>query len=203
LLSGQRPHQAEGYNAILFHILTQPPEPLARLRQDLPVGLAEVVANAMAFDRMDRYPEVKGLAEALHPFAVRERSVPSAAKTPSPNVPPAPTLPEAPSEVGEAATPVKHPRRGKAVWFIGLALAFMVGGVLFRQIRRKEPVASPPLKNPSEKFAPTVAPAFPPAPTTKLPRLQICRHDRTHSHRKKSAVSSAGLEFDLNNPYQK
>jgi serine/threonine-protein kinase len=92
LLCARRPHDGDGYNAILFRILTCVPEPLARLREGLPAGLAEVVACAMAFDARNRYAGARDLAAALAPFASPARARTAALPRPAPSAPAA-TMP--------------------------------------------------------------------------------------------------------------
>jgi serine/threonine-protein kinase len=72
LLSGERPHPGDGYNAILAHILTRPPRPLRELRPELPDGLLRVIERAMAFEPSLRHESVAELSRALSPFAGRE-----------------------------------------------------------------------------------------------------------------------------------
>jgi serine/threonine-protein kinase len=71
LLSGQKPHPGEGYNAILAHILTQPITPLATLRPGLPPGLAAVIERALASEPARRQSSIAELANDLSPFAGR------------------------------------------------------------------------------------------------------------------------------------
>jgi serine/threonine protein kinase len=72
LLSGERPHPGDGYNAILAHILTRPARPLRELRPELPDGLLRVIERAMAFEPSARHGSAAELARALLPFASRE-----------------------------------------------------------------------------------------------------------------------------------
>ncbi|HEY2405618.1 MAG TPA: protein kinase [Polyangiaceae bacterium] len=72
LLSGQKPHPGDGYNAILAHILTQPVLALRGLRPDLPIGLAAVIERALAFDPAARHASVSAFVAELSPFAGRE-----------------------------------------------------------------------------------------------------------------------------------
>src|SRR5262249_27911198 len=53
LLSNQKPHVGDTYNAVLYHILTKPAERLESLRRGLPAGLADIVHRAMAFEPAD------------------------------------------------------------------------------------------------------------------------------------------------------
>ena len=72
LLSARKPHPGDGYNAILAHILTQPPESLSAFRPGLPAGLLELVAAAMAFEPSARPSSAAAWAESLATFSGRE-----------------------------------------------------------------------------------------------------------------------------------
>ena len=72
LLSGQKPHPGDGYNAILAHILTQPVRPLAELRADVPSDLLRIIERAMAHEPAARPASVLSLARELSPLAGRE-----------------------------------------------------------------------------------------------------------------------------------
>jgi serine/threonine protein kinase len=74
LLSAHKPHPGDGYNAILAHILTQPPESLNGYRPGLPQGLVELVEAAMAFEPAERPSSAAAWAEALSTFSGREIS---------------------------------------------------------------------------------------------------------------------------------
>jgi serine/threonine-protein kinase len=165
MLSREKPHNGDSYNAILFHILTQAPTPLETLRDGLPPGLIEVVARAMAFDRDGRYAGAAELAEALAPFVGGARAVvpaPAAAGTPSRAVARtgAATMPAPETGVGPAVArtiagasarpapasaapsaappPAQRRRRGRGVAFAlaALALAAAGAGVLARDVWR-------------------------------------------------------------------
>jgi serine/threonine-protein kinase len=71
LVSGQRPHPGDSPNAVLHHISTQPAVPLAAARPELPAGLLEVVARALAAEPEQRFPSAEEFAQALTPFARR------------------------------------------------------------------------------------------------------------------------------------
>ncbi|HYP89342.1 MAG TPA: serine/threonine-protein kinase [Polyangiaceae bacterium] len=75
LLSGEKPHPGDGYNAILAHILTQPRAPLAELRPELPPALVEVVERALAFEPARRPPSAAALARELEPFGGAPRRI--------------------------------------------------------------------------------------------------------------------------------
>jgi len=70
-LAGQRPHPGETYNAILYHVLTQPVAPLQTLRPDVPADLATVVHQALSPQPSDRPQTVMELARALSRHAGR------------------------------------------------------------------------------------------------------------------------------------
>jgi serine/threonine protein kinase len=72
LLSAEKPHPGESYNAILAHILTLPPTPLGAIRRDLPEPLVEAVHGALAFDAKDRPQTASEFATKIARFAARE-----------------------------------------------------------------------------------------------------------------------------------
>jgi serine/threonine-protein kinase len=72
LLSGEKPHPGDSYNAILAHILTEPVEPLGKRCPSLPQELVTVIERAMAFEPAARQPTVAALARDLGRFAGRE-----------------------------------------------------------------------------------------------------------------------------------
>ena len=71
MLTGRTPYTAESgeYTEILFKIFTTEPEPLARVRPDLPEALAAVVHRALQRDLDARFASAVDMAEALVPFA--------------------------------------------------------------------------------------------------------------------------------------
>jgi eukaryotic-like serine/threonine-protein kinase len=71
MLSGRTPYTAESgeYTEILFKLFTTDPEPLTRLRPDLPEDLAAVVHRALQRDLDARFASASDMAEALVPFA--------------------------------------------------------------------------------------------------------------------------------------
>src|SRR6185436_10107509 len=85
LLSGQKPHNGENYNAILYSILMGAAPRIEAFRPDLPPELAKVVHRAMAGEAKDRYQTVSELASALAPFTGR-------AMTPAPTLSSASTV---------------------------------------------------------------------------------------------------------------
>jgi serine/threonine protein kinase/tetratricopeptide (TPR) repeat protein len=55
MIAGRRPFGGESMEAVLSAILTQKPEPLENIRDDVPEGLARVVDRALAKDPKERY----------------------------------------------------------------------------------------------------------------------------------------------------
>jgi serine/threonine protein kinase len=71
MLSGRTPYTAESgeYTEILFKLFTTEPEPLSRIRPDVPEGLAAVVHRALQRDLDARFASASDMAEALAPYA--------------------------------------------------------------------------------------------------------------------------------------
>ena len=67
-LTGKLPHPGNLTHVIIYHILNEPPVPVAELRPGLPPELALVVHQALARDPKDRQQSVEELAQALAPF---------------------------------------------------------------------------------------------------------------------------------------
>jgi len=107
LLSAQKPHNGENYNAILYSILMGAAPRIEAFRPDLPPELANVVHRAMAGEAKDRYQSVSELAQALAPFTGR-------ALTPAPTISNASTVmaPQRISAPGVAAQSVPAASQG-------------------------------------------------------------------------------------------
>jgi serine/threonine-protein kinase len=69
LLSGKKPHPGESHNAILHHIATQPPLPLALGAPELPEALVAVVQRTLAGNVQERPASAEEFAVALAPWA--------------------------------------------------------------------------------------------------------------------------------------
>lgn len=65
MLAGRRPFRGESVEVVLSSIVSQEPEPLNRLRPDVPSELARVVARALAKDRTERYANATELLADL------------------------------------------------------------------------------------------------------------------------------------------
>jgi eukaryotic-like serine/threonine-protein kinase len=72
LLSGEKPHPGDSPNAVLYHIATHAPVPLAGLVPELPAELVASIEKAIAKDMGERQPSAAALAEELRAFSVRE-----------------------------------------------------------------------------------------------------------------------------------
>jgi eukaryotic-like serine/threonine-protein kinase len=141
LLSGEKPHPGDSPNAVLYHIATHAPVPLAGLVPDLPPALIESIERALAREPGDRQASAASLADELRAFAVREvhpapkieASSPAASDGSSPTVlasGQAPSLAVSAVDTSRPSTPGKG-RRGIATavgWgAVGAALAVGIG----------------------------------------------------------------------------
>jgi serine/threonine-protein kinase len=155
LLAAAKAHPGTNYNAVLFHILTQKPDPLALRRPDLPAGLEPIIARAMAYDRADRHESVTALMEALAPYATAgERTSAPVAASPRPRSSPhaetivAPVTSAAPAspDAAPARPPATAARSGVPTLAVLLVLGLVafagVAGAFFFQ-RSRAPVPSP------------------------------------------------------------
>ncbi|MRG95858.1 serine/threonine-protein kinase [Polyangium spumosum] len=74
-LTGAMPFVADSLGSLIMVLMTEDPEPPARLREDLPGALGDVVLRCLQKAPADRFQSVAELADALAPFAP-ERSRP-------------------------------------------------------------------------------------------------------------------------------
>jgi serine/threonine-protein kinase len=68
-LTGERPFQADNYNALMFLLFTNEPTPPREHCPDLPVELEAVILRALAREPDDRFATALEFLEALAPFA--------------------------------------------------------------------------------------------------------------------------------------
>lgn len=68
-LTGALPYEANTLAELIFKIVLGPAPAPRQRRPDLPLALDAIVRKAVAKDRVDRYPSVDALIEALTPFA--------------------------------------------------------------------------------------------------------------------------------------
>ena len=179
LLSGQKPHNGENYNAILYSILMQAAPRIETYRPDLPPELAALVHRAMAADAKERPQSVSELSEALAPFTGRSM-------TPPPTTDPGSTVffPQGPQQRSAstrapvALTPPTQsaytpPPSRTGMWVgLGVALVGVLGATAFFVSRGPTPgpavAATTPLPAPTPVAAPppvvTAVPEIAPAP---------------------------------------
>jgi len=70
MLAGQRPWAGDSEVSLIGKIMTEDPQPIAKLRPDAPAGLAAVVDRALAKDRGARYPSCHDLQADLETLLV-------------------------------------------------------------------------------------------------------------------------------------
>jgi serine/threonine protein kinase/WD40 repeat protein len=114
LLSGRVPFPGRSTLEKLMAHRLEEPEPLSRLRPELPTALREIVARMMAKKPEERYPNMAAVAEALEPFAAGAVGLAVPASRPAVRVPP--TLSSSNS------TSVSAPRRRRTWLDLGLRL---------------------------------------------------------------------------------
>jgi eukaryotic-like serine/threonine-protein kinase len=182
VFSGQKPHNGENYNAILYSILMQAAPRLETFRPDLPPDLCAVVHRAMAADANERFASVSELAQALAPYAGR-------AITPAPTIGHASTVMAPPSSQLRAMTPgpPAHPalsnstrapvaltplgntipnKPSRAPVWIGLSVLVLGGGgAVAWALSRPTPPAEPTAASvPAPAVSVTAAPHIDPTP---------------------------------------
>jgi eukaryotic-like serine/threonine-protein kinase len=180
LLSGEKPHPGDSPNAVLYHIATHAPVPLAGLVPDLPEGLVAAIERAIAREPGERQASAAALADELRAFAVREVH---AAPKPEPSSPSsegssptvlasgqAPSLAVSAVDTAQPSAPGKR-RRGLATavgWgAIGAALAVAIGWA--SRPGNDAPGEAPALQTRSATPAETPAERTLPADTTAAP----------------------------------
>jgi len=72
LLSGHTPHPGDSYNAVTYHIATQPALALACEGRELPSNLIEIVHRAIAHDPVERPASAEEFSCQLAPLARRQ-----------------------------------------------------------------------------------------------------------------------------------
>jgi serine/threonine protein kinase len=211
LLSGQKPHPGDSYNAIIYHILSRTPVPLREHRADVPEALARIVHRSLESDPKDRFASAGELEKALAAHA-STFSVP---------------LSSGESTVASAAAPALAPRRsGNRRLVMGVGAAAVVAIVLAWRwnagpeaspAAMPEPIASSaPAPEPSPASseptamtneAPPVAaspssvePPAPPPPKPKAPLHTV--HTPPAPAPAKPSASAPRVPIDFSNPYQ-
>jgi len=72
MLAGKLPFRGDADQAVMYSILNVDPEPVTRVRREVPVALEDVVERALSKDPAKRYETIDGMVEALE--TVREES---------------------------------------------------------------------------------------------------------------------------------
>jgi len=183
-LSGQIPHQADTYPAMLIAIVSGPPVDLGHVRPDLDPALTALVMRALHPDPAARFASVAALRQALRPFRgdldaqSHGASMPPAGSLP----PPAPTRPDGtglplgprPQAVLNAPTgprvqprepPVAGASRMPRVAALVAVTALVCAGVATALVLSK-PGPSPTATVDAATLRPTVLDASPPRATT-------------------------------------
>jgi len=65
MITGQLPFKGDYEHAVVYSILNEEPEPLSKLRPDVPSELERIVGNALAKSENERYDNVEALLEDL------------------------------------------------------------------------------------------------------------------------------------------
>jgi hypothetical protein len=185
-LSGQIPHQAETFPAMLIAIVSGPPADLRTLRPDLDPALAAVIMRALHPNPDARFPTVAALRDALRPWAdahiadAHIADAPGRPAAPASLPPAAPTRPDGtrppeavhalsvgPAHIASApspapAAPARMPRLAAAVAAVAALTATAALALVLRPAPR--PAAAPPAP-------PAVTPSAvtPPRPVTPRP----------------------------------
>jgi len=136
MLSGRRAFGGDSTPSILAAVLRDRPEPLRRLRPDLPVALVEIVERCLEKDPGARWPDGGALRDALR--ALPASSSPAAARKPDDA-----TSPEAGPTTARVARSSRFPRSRVAL-VLALLLA-VAGWAVWRLAGTGEPAANRPI----------------------------------------------------------
>jgi TolB-like protein/Flp pilus assembly protein TadD len=78
MLSGKLPFKGDYEQSLIHSILKTEPEPITKFRKDLPIGLAQIIAKALAKNPVARYrtmdeivEDLKAIAEGLKPLRAK------------------------------------------------------------------------------------------------------------------------------------
>jgi serine/threonine protein kinase len=146
LLSGHTPHPGDSYNAVIYHIATQPALALTCDSRELPQDLIEIVQRAIARDPADRPPTVEEFSQQLAPFAQRQVWPVSPCDSDRPSPADAvraieQSFDESPLDKSDSP---REPGRARSVWLLAGSVAMMalLAGGYFAMSSRKQPVRS-------------------------------------------------------------
>lgn len=168
-LTGRLPFDAESYPALMVKILTEPALPPRMFRQGVPELLDQIVMQAMAKDRNQRFQNIEALAQALEQFhGIDDAPVMLASARPSAAGETTPftwTQKQGETKAGTAASSTA-PKKPVGLLLGGAALGLvLVGGGLALMRSGKAPDRPPNMVAPSP--APTPAPTPAPQPAAQ------------------------------------
>lgn len=203
LLTAQKPHPGDTYNAIIYHILSKAPVPIRELRAEVPEGLARIIHDAMNPDPEVRPASAERMERALAAYGPLGTQQLGASDDTVRSGAAAATGPFAPARAGRRPA----------------LLAFVAGGVLAGGLAwslRPTPVVAgpepaPPVASPSEArplseaLAPAASQALAesaPLPSAAAPRRRRPPPPTAAPAAAARAAPTASQRFDLQNPYQ-
>jgi serine/threonine-protein kinase len=173
-LTGTRPFEAPTLEALAMRITSGTSTPIESLRPDLPVGLMEVVRQAIAADRAQRLPSAQALIDALSPYrsATTTQISPPTSNDVGLMKTIADTTPDGALSSVSAMTGMSSPGKSKSkgplavAVAVGLTVLVVIGFVLTRS---KEPTS---ISMPSDVPARQAAGAAP-TPAAPVPALAV------------------------------
>jgi eukaryotic-like serine/threonine-protein kinase len=174
VLSGSLPFAATNYGALVVQVATETPRPLQELVPDLPPGVADCVARAMARPVADRFQNLHALITALEPYVAGTLPRPSSRGT-YPTIldePVAAVRPfDAPGVPGSIrpskAAPITPARRRKQLALYLAACVFVaIATLLSLQARNREQRA---VERPTTTRQAASEPVAPPAAMQPVP----------------------------------
>jgi serine/threonine protein kinase len=74
MLTGRRPFKRTHNQAALYSILNEEPEPILRLRKDLPEGLVKILETCLQKEPLDRYKDMEALISDLKSVDMTDRT---------------------------------------------------------------------------------------------------------------------------------
>jgi serine/threonine-protein kinase len=183
LLTKRWPYEAETMPELVLKVVTEPPQPLAAFRPDVPQAMIDVVERCLQKDPAARFANAAELALALEPFAPAESRITverarmamgstgrgplvSSPSLASAETPARPALTPAAWGSGRGQATVTEPKRSGGMWIGGgIAVAAMIGGAVFLLRSHDTPPLQVPAAPPPQTAAATPPPAIaPPAP---------------------------------------
>ena len=173
-LSGQLPFPADNFGDLAVQIAVGEPKPLGTLVPDLPDGVAEMVARAMAREPAERFQEMAELIATMEELARRASLPPQLRKQLE--------LSQRPPATTSTPPPLPAARPQRALWsllvLLGIAALAAAGVLLHLYSEQNTSVAELPLgPEPSPSPEPTrdlamEAQPEPPSRSAELPTLE-------------------------------